>query len=173
MATQYNRRMRGTFAQLILLIGLPGSGKSFLARQIAARSPKGCIIISTDAIRAQLFGDASIQGSWLSVWREIERQFRDAVEQIYQGKRSKAIYDATNAVRRHRKDAIALARTTGFTRIIGVWLDTPLSLCLERNRRRKRYVPEEIIMHMYRCLQATPPSLEDGLDELFRFTVEN
>lgn len=155
--------------QLILLIGLPGSGKSTLARKIAARSPKGCEIISTDAIRAQLFGDASIQGSWLLVWREIERQFRHAVEQIYRGKRSKAIYDATNAVRRHRKDAIALARETGFTRIIGVWVNTPLLACLERNRRRERQVPEEIILHMYRCLQAAPPSLEDGLDRLIQW----
>ena len=50
-----------TQSQLILLIGLPGSGKSSLAEQLVAQSP-GSAIISTDAIRAQLFGDEGIQG---------------------------------------------------------------------------------------------------------------
>jgi len=152
--------------QLIVLIGLPGSGKSYLAKQLAAQSSKGSRIISTDAIRSQLFGDETIQGSWLLIWQQIQQQFRDTVEQIERGKLSRAIYDATNAVRRHRKDAIALARLSGFTRIVGIWVNTPLTVCLERNRQRDHQIPEEIILRMYRRLQGAPPSLSDGLDRL-------
>ncbi|MGK7873635.1 MAG: AAA family ATPase [Xenococcaceae cyanobacterium] len=150
-----------------MLIGLPGSGKSSLAEQLVAKSP-GSQVISTDAIRAQLFGNEGIQGPWLFVWRRVQLQFSHAVEQINLGQIPEAIYDATNARRRHRKEAIALARATGFTEIIGIWVDTPLQLCLERNRRRDRTVPEEVILRMHRQLQDAPPALDDGLDQLIR-----
>ncbi|MCA1993962.1 MAG: AAA family ATPase [Coleofasciculus sp. S288] len=150
--------------KLIVLIGLPGSGKSFLASALLAEFP-GSRRISTDAIRARLFGDESIQGSWLLVWHQVERQFRQAVKYS-----SMAIYDATNAVRRYRVDAIALGRVVGFTEIIGLWLDTPLQLCLERNRQRDRIVPESIILQMHASLQSAPPTLQDGLDRLIRYS---
>ena len=81
-----------------------------------------------------------------------------------------AIYDATNAQRRHRRKVIALARATGFTHITGLWLDTPVWLCLARNRRRVRQVPEDVIFRMHRQLRDAPPTLEEGLDRLIRFT---
>ena len=150
--------------KLILLIGLPGSGKSTLASHLLAQYP-GSQLISTDAIRSQLFGAPEVQGSWLLVWRQVHRQMHQAVEQS-----SLAIYDATNAVRRYRRDAIALARTTGFTEVIGLWLDTPLSLCLERNAQRDRIVPEEVIWQMHASLRHTPPSQQDGFDYLIRYS---
>jgi predicted kinase len=151
--------------RLILLIGLPGSGKSTLASQLLAECPKGQLI-STDAIRTQLFSSESIQGSWLLVWRQVQWQFQQALVSS-----SWAIYDATNAVRRQRKEAIALARATGFTHITGLWLDTPLQVCLERNYKRSRIVPEEVILHMHRCLQDAPPTPQDGLDYLIRHSL--
>jgi predicted kinase len=150
---------------LIMMIGLPGSGKSFAAQQLHhyhLRSP----LISTDRIREQLFGDEAIQGAWLRVWREIETQFRLAVTQIQQQQAPLAIYDATNAARRQRKEAIQLAKTVGFNHITGYWLDPPLKTCLQRNQQRHRQVPEEIIHKMHRQLTGAPPSLSDGLDRL-------
>ncbi|MEH2004128.1 AAA family ATPase, partial [Nostoc sp.] len=64
--------------KLILLIGLPGSGKSTLAKQLLAECPQ-MSLISTDAIRGQLFGSQAVQGAWLPIWREIERQFQQAI----------------------------------------------------------------------------------------------
>ncbi|MBD6616382.1 AAA family ATPase [Komarekiella sp. 'clone 1'] len=143
---------------LILLIGLPGSGKSTLAKQLMAECPQ-MQLISTDAIRGQLFGSEAIQGSWLLIWREIQRQFQQAIAVD-----KTAIYDATNAQRRHRRELIALAQDTGFTHIAGFWVDTPVWLCLARNKRRSRQVPEEIILRMHRQLRDAPPSLEEGID---------
>ncbi|MDJ0553235.1 MAG: AAA family ATPase [Microcoleaceae cyanobacterium MO_207.B10] len=150
--------------RLFMMIGLPGSGKSTLAKKIIIRYP-GYKLISTDVIRAQLFGDEAIQGSWLQVWQEVQQQFHQAVSQT-----SLAIYDATNAQRRHRKEVIEFAKETGFSYIIGLWLDKSLELCLERNKQRSRQVPEEVIMKMYRQLSDAPPSCEEGLDELKRIT---
>lgn len=148
--------------KLLLLIGLPGSGKSTLASRLCVEYP-GSQLISTDAIRAQLFGSQEVQGPWPLVWREVEQQFQQAVAHS-----SVAIYDATNAVRRYRKEAIALARATGFTHIIGLWWDTPLCLCLERNKKRDRNVPEEVILQMHSSLFNAPPIQEEGFDYLIR-----
>lgn len=150
--------------RLIILIGLPASGKSTLARQIVSKYPQ-CRLISTDAIRAKLFGDEAIQGPWLQVWQEVQYQFQQAVTQT-----SLAIYDATNAQGQQRRQAIALARETGFSYITGLWLDKSLELCLERNKQRQRQVPEEVIMKMYQQLIDAPPSCAEGLDKLKRIT---
>lgn len=151
--------------RLILLIGLPGSGKSTLAARLLQECPKRRLI-STDAIRADLFGAASIQGTWLLVWQEVERQLRETVLQIRQGEVSEAVYDATNVVRKQRRQAIALARHTGFTHIAGFWLNVPVSVCVKRNQERDRQVPKDIINRMNRRLCGAPPSMQEGLDEL-------
>ncbi|MCX7594012.1 MAG: AAA family ATPase [Fischerella sp.] len=152
--------------KLILLIGLPGSGKSTLAKQLLAECPQRRLV-STDTIRGQLFGNEAIQGSWLLIWREIKRQFQEAI-----ATGSTVIYDATNAQRRHRREVITLARDIGFTHISGIWINTPVWLCLARNQRRERRVPEEVIFRMYRQLRDAPPSLEEGLDCLIFFSKD-
>lgn len=153
--------------QFILLIGLPGSGKSTLAKRLLTESPWRQVI-STDAIRGQLFGNQAFQGSWLLISREIQRQFQQAV-----AAGATTIYDATNAQRRHRREVIALAYEVGFTHITGVWVRTPVWLCLARNKQRERKVPEDVIFRMYRQLRDAPPSLEEGFDNLINCTPES
>ena len=155
--------------RLILLIGLPGSGKSSLAQQMLEANPK-LLLISTDRIREKLFGNEAIQGPWFLVWQEVDRQFRQAVVPLSRAVAPAAIYDATNAQRRHRREALALARATGFTHITGLWVDTPVWLCLARNRRRTRQVPEDAIFRMHRQLRDAPPSRNEGLDCLIHYS---
>jgi predicted kinase len=38
-------------------------------------------LISSDAIRAQLFGADGVQASWLLVWHQVQKQWQQAVEQ--------------------------------------------------------------------------------------------
>lgn len=154
-------------SSVLLLIGLPGSGKSTLVKKLLVECPQ-MSLISTDAIRGQLFGSQAVQGPWLLIWHEIERQFQQAVATA-----NTAIFDATNAQRRHRREVIALARNLGFTHITGIWVDTPVWLCLARNKRRSRQVPEEIILRMHRQLRDAPPSLEEGLDSLIRLSEKS
>ncbi|NJR64681.1 MAG: AAA family ATPase [Leptolyngbyaceae cyanobacterium CRU_2_3] len=158
---------------LIFLIGLPGSGKSFLAEQLTQQH-LGQVLISTDAIRAKLFGNESIQGAWRPIHLEIQDQMRRAVQEISQVRSPiapyGATYDATNTRRKNRRATLRLARSLGFRQITGIWVDTPLALCLERNRNRDRQVPEDVIQRMHRQLRSAPPSLSDGLDYLKRYT---
>ena len=149
--------------KLILLIGLPGSGKSTLAKQLLTECPQ-MRLISTDFIRGQLFGSEAIQGPWLLIWRELERQLQQAIT-ADQG----VILDATHAQRKNRREVITLARDCGFSYIMGVWVKTPVWLCLARNQKRIRQVPEDIILRMHRQIRDAPPSLEEGIDELISF----
>jgi predicted kinase len=155
-------------AKLFLLIGLPGSGKSTLAASMQQTCPT-LRLVSTDRIRGKLFGDEGIQGSWQFIWREVYQQLREAVQQIGQGQSQAALYDATNTRRRSRRAVIALARSISFTHITGLWIDTPLSVCLERNRQRHRQVPEEVIQRMHGQLYGGLPGLEEGMSCLIRY----
>ncbi|MBD3883311.1 AAA family ATPase [Phormidium tenue FACHB-886] len=153
--------------RLILLIGLPGSGKSTLAARLQQVCPDWALI-STDAIRAELFGDEAIQGEWSLIEQTLRRQLQQAATAALAGRSSVAIYDATNVRRRNRRAAIAMVRASGFQRITGIWLDTSLPLCLQRNCQRDRQVPEAVIQRMHRQLQGAPPHPSDGLDDLIR-----
>jgi adenylylsulfate kinase-like enzyme len=82
---------------LHFLIGVPGSGKSTFAKLISQLG--NCEIISTDNIRAELYGDAAIQGDW----KQVEAEVIQRIYTILQAGKS-IIYDATNFKRAHRLD---------------------------------------------------------------------
>ena len=168
---------------LILLIGIPGSGKSSLAAKL---QQAGGFLVATDQIRAALFGDASIQGDWRLIWQAVEQQLRVASSRITSStincttsaqknpdltapSPAFVVYDATNTRRRARREMIRLARSLGYNRIVGLWLNPPLSVCLARNQQRPRQVPEAVIQRMHRQLWSAPPKLCEGLDLLLHY----
>ena len=152
-------------APLLVMIGLPGSGKSTWAAHFVAKSP-GYRLIATDDVRAQLYGDAAVQGDWIAICQVVLQQLQASYRAIAQGQAAGVIYDATNVRRRHRREFIQAAQRMGFQPLTGVWVDTPLAVCLERNLRRSRQVPAEIIEKMSRQLTAAPPSVGEGLAHL-------
>jgi predicted kinase len=150
-----------------LLIGLPGSGKTTLAKRWCAENP-ACCHVSTDRIRHILYGDASEQGEWDEILGEILKQAHAAVT-----RNQTILYDATNAQREHRIDILRQLRQqiqqTAPDRpvyIHGWYLLTPLEECHRRNHLRRRTVPAEIIDRMYASLQAFPPQLSEGFTSL-------
>ncbi len=154
-------------AALLLLVGLPGSGKSFWAQQFVTAQP-GYRVVSTDAIRAALYGSEAVQGDWQQVWRQVLTQWQQGLTAIHQGQAVGVIYDATNARRRYRREAIAAARTLGFTQITLGWFDLPLAVALARNQTRSRQVPQAVIETMHRQMQAAPPTLAEGVDRIVK-----
>jgi len=150
-------------AELLILIGLPGSGKSTLAAQWALLW--GWDLVSTDAIRAELYGDAAIQGDWNQVFGLVQRRLQQVVLDDNLG----AIFDATNVQRRSRRRFILSARSWGYQRISALWLDVPLAECLARNEKRDRQVPPAIIQRMARQLQGATPTPQEGLDALIHY----
>ena len=134
-----------------LLIGPPASGKTTLARTLApllspADQPPA-LVLSTDAIRAEVFGDATVQGPWPDIQQRLQQRLLEAVAE---GR--PVIVDATHARRAWRlaiTQALPLPRPVEW---IGWWLYTPLPTCLEWNARRERLVPVAVIQEMAAAL---------------------
>lgn len=156
---------------LWLLIGLPGSGKSTWAEHFRQTGP-AIAYISTDQIRQQLFGSEATQGPWAKVWQQVRQEWQSAIQQTQQGQLSGALYDATNVQRRGRRQVIKTAQAIGFTRVIAIWLDVPLTECLQRNQRRSRQVPTAVIQAMARQLSGAPPHSSEGFDAVYRLCPE-
>ena len=115
---------------LILISGLPGTGKSFLAREIAARLP--AVIVEGDWIRKLLFGRPTYAGSE-SVWTH---RIAHAAIQLLLASGWRVIYDATNLSEWHRAQVYRIADRT-HARLVIVQTVAPERLVRERLSRRQ------------------------------------
>ena len=161
-------------APLILTVGIPGSGKSTWAKKLAAQKAaqdRRYLIISTDCIRRELYGDEAIQGEWIDVQKSLVSQLKSARQSIAQGHTSAVIYDATNAARRQRREFVQIARDCGYAPVIAAVIDTPLEICLQRNADRSRQVPPHIIEKMHRQLIGASPTEAEDIDRIIKVSL--
>jgi predicted kinase len=156
--TKRQIRKHNKFPKVVLLIGVPGSGKSTHAKQ--RFQPPTHSILSTDTIREELFGDESVQGDW----HRIESLLRERVASFL-AKGTIPVIDATHAQQKHRAHAIKWIRKLG-AEVHAVYVATPLAICKERNQRRPRKVPEAVITSMYAALQKNPPAQSEGFQSI-------
>jgi predicted kinase len=144
----------------VIGIGLPGSGKTTVLREIEAEH--AVVYVCPDDIRLALLGDATNQEHNREVWAEAYRRIHAALDAS-----GNVIVDATNAKLDERQDLIRHCRQKA-SHIVGVWVIAPYETCLRRNRERERRVPEFAIGCMAGWLEARPPSEADGFDRLLR-----
>ncbi|AFZ44779.1 hypothetical protein PCC7418_2638 [Halothece sp. PCC 7418] len=144
-----------------ILIGCPGSGKSTLATTIQKANPN-YRIVSTDAIRADLFGDATIQGNWSRIEAEVFSQIKTHLKAGYP-----VIYDATNAKRPWRIGLLQHLHQYSDVEWLGWNLKTPLKTCLRWNQQREKSVPEEVIHRMFEALKTFPPIAAEGFATVY------
>jgi predicted kinase len=141
-----------------LLIGPPASGKTTLAGVLAECT--GAVVLSTDRLRHELFGDAAVQGPWCDIETLLHQRIREWVAAGVP-----VIVDATHARRPWRLAITQALDLTAPVEWIGWWLYTSLSTCLQWNRTRTRLVPEPVIREMAASL-ADPsfgPSRSEGM----------
>ncbi|MBI3762708.1 MAG: AAA family ATPase [Chloroflexi bacterium] len=127
-----------------ILLGAQGSGKTTWAKANASRLE--ALILASDDVRNELESTgAGDPNDGDLVFHIVEEELNWLASQ---GKT--VIVDATHARRKWRKNHIAIARRHG-ARVVGLWFDAPLELCLARNAARPggawgdRVVPEEMV----------------------------
>lgn len=137
------------------LIGLPGAGKSTFAQVLIQINPHS-VWICPDHIREQLYGDASIQGTWTEIQIMIDQQFDQAIQAQHP-----VIYDATNVKASWRFDFLHRYSPPGI-QWLGWQLTTSVQDCIHLNQFRSHPVPPDVIRTYAQYLHAQPPSIAEG-----------
>lgn len=144
---------------LIVLVGIPGSGKTTYARRLLARCPM-MKSVSPDSIRDKIYPGYE-QG--LVEHAVINQQLIFGIAYRELGKALAAghdvIFDATNLTRAARKPLVRLAQRHGAVPIAH-YFPIHLYQALPRNRRRQRQVDPEKMAQMSGMLQ--PPTRKEG-----------
>lgn len=120
--------------KLIVLVGLPGSGKSTWA----ARQNIG--ILASDAVREILTGDPENQTANRLVFPTLRYLLGMRVE----AGMTATILDATSLTPKERKVWTRTAETLNCD-AEAVFFDTPLAVCKARNTARSRVVPDDVM----------------------------
>lgn len=140
-------------ATLFLMIGLPYSGKSTLAESY--KNYNRTMVISSDEIRKELFGDAGDQSNNELVFKEFHTRVVNGLKMGYN-----VFADATNLNRKKRMAFLGSMPKGTFK--VGVMMATPLELIFERMEKRERRVSKEVVMRMLKQFQ--PPTEGEGFD---------
>lgn len=136
----------------IMLVGLPGSGKSTYAAELLKRNTE-YQLFSSDAIREE---DNTLDNA--AVFQTLHRRIKEAL--FFE---KTAIYDATNISEKRR--AAFLSEIASFDCLKECHiLATPLNICIERNATRPKPVPEHVIRKMY--TQFYVPQFQEMWDDI-------
>jgi predicted kinase len=138
---------------VVLSIGLPGSGKSTWFKR------HNILPLSSDMVRILLFDDVTEQRYQDLVFSTLRSMLRARLL----AKRPWNYVDATNLSPHERRSWVKLAHDFGYE-AHAVFFDVPPEVCIERNRRRERNVPEDVMQRMANKLR--PPKFEEGFAKI-------
>jgi predicted kinase len=138
--------------KLLVLRGLPASGKSTYARELLASYPAGSALrINNDELSLMMFGSA--YGGGANTAQLLGRLRADLVRLAFRNHFELVIVDNTNLVAKSVASLRKLAGECGADfELDESFLDVPLAVCLERNAGRENPVPENVIIEMSRLL---------------------
>lgn len=144
---------RKTKGAVVLSIGLPGSGKSTWFKR------HNILPLSSDMVRILLFDDVTEQRYQDLVFSTLRSMLRARLL----ARRPWNYVDATNLSPHERRSWVKLAHDFGYE-AHAVFFDVPPEVCIERNHRRERNVPVEVMQRMANKLR--PPKFEEGFAKI-------
>jgi predicted kinase len=139
--------------RVVVLVGLPGCGKSTYVERLGAPA------LSSDEIRGLLADDPANQEIHHRVFCALRYLLRERLRL----RRPVTYIDATNLTPRERRPYVRMAEPYDCA-VEAVFFDVPLEVCLERNRRRARIVPDEAVRKMAAKLR--PPVVAEGFSRV-------
>lgn len=140
-------------------VGISGSGKTTIAK---CRATPEEVILSSDAIRAQLWGDESDQQNPQKVF---DTMFKEAIAALHAGKN--VHYDSTGLSMKHRLHFIKSIRSQFSNDELAlhcIIVAAPIEECIERNNSRERVVPEHVIWKQAKSFHV--PVENEGWDDI-------
>ena len=146
---------------LVIMVGPAASGKSTLANNIKnvyERNGQKTIIVSSDQIRVDLYGDINDQTHNDEVFKEVRRRINNCIGKM------NVIVDATSINVKSRIPLLDLVRKNSDVRKIAMVMTTPEPVCKMLNRKRERKVPEYVIDKQIGNFEI--PFYEEGFDEI-------
>jgi predicted kinase len=139
-------------AKLLVLQGLPASGKSTYARELLATNPAGSVLrINNDELATMLFGSAFGGGDYSA--QLLGKVRAELVRQAFRNHYSLVIMDNTNLNPKGVKSLEKLAESCGVEfELDNSFLEVSIKECLRRNALRANPVPEKVIIEMARII---------------------
>ena len=149
---------------LYVMVGLPGSGKSYWANKLYIDNEQlhePTVILSSDAYRKKLYGDESDQTHNNEVFCEL---YHDMRKYLLDGK--SVIFDATNTTLKARRRIFnEIHGIENINYIIAYVICPPIEKCYEQNNMRERRVQNYVIDKFYRSFQF--PQKFEGFDMIW------
>ena len=144
--------------KLISMVGPAGSGKSTIALRIASQMKEEVMLLSSDAIRGEIYGDENCQRD---PGRVFDIMHQRTVVALSQG--ISVIYDATNLSCKRRMNFLKSIAPIDCRKECVVVVTTPEDI-EERMKSRDRKVPMEVV-HKQLC-QFQCPNYYEGWDDI-------
>lgn len=140
---------------LIVMVGLPGSGKSTIAESFKKDYP--CTIVSTDEIRREIC-DGNIQD--MSKNEEVFRIYHSRINTLLK-ERKFVVADATNLTMKSRRAILNNIQNIDCFKVAFV-VSKDYETCVYDNNRRDVSVPLTVMDKMLKSFQI--PFMEEGFD---------
>ena len=150
---------------LILMCGVPASGKSTVANNLAQHfEEQKAVVISMDDIREKWFGTRKCQDRGDEVYAQSIDDVLSAFESC-----DIVIYDATNRTRKARRKLVETIQKYYDCLVYCVFMDTPLEVAIERNANRDKsiQVPPAVIHRMFDTLEPPREENEEYFEEIY------
>lgn len=140
-------------SKFMMLIGASGCGKSTIAQKFAKN---GAVIMSSDAMREEMWGDASDQQSPGLVFDELNKRTMAALKAGQD-----VVYDATNMNAKRRAAFLRhLSRNVDDLELECHLVVAEPQRCLDNQFNRERQVPEYAVRRQLICFQM--PTMAEG-----------
>ena len=147
-------------SKLVVMVGIPGSGKSTIAKTKILNTLYDGNIFSSDEYRLKLLGDENDQSNNQLVFSTL---YEELIQHLIGGK--DAILDATNISIKDRQRVFSQIKSIRDNiEVVAYFVNTPISTCIERDGKRNRVVGEDVIMKMVNRFQC--PQYFEGFDSI-------